>query len=244
MKKRADLVILEKKLSESREKAKELIKLGAVFVSGKKIRAPSQMIDFDSNIEIRGIRIYVGRAGYKLEKALGKFKIDISGKVCLDIGSSTGGFVDCLLQKGAKRVYAVEIAKEQLHPDLIKDKRVVNLEGTNVKEEFDLGEKVEICTIDVTFAGLNEVLTVIKTHLGENAEVIALFKPPFEFGKREKGKKMAIRKISEVKKSLGNLISWCDNNGFRFRNLVESPIRGKGAKQKEFLIHLTFQGRV
>lgn len=236
MKKRIDLILVDKKLAESREKAKEMIKWGNVFVDGKLVDKPSRKIEESLSIEIKEPIKYVSRAGYKLEKALNEFRINIKGKICLDVGSSTGGFVDCLLQKDAKKIYALEIAEHQLHKKLRDNKKVINMEGIDVRQDFNLPEKIDFCSIDVTFVSIKDVLLRIRDKLKKDAEIVALVKPPFEVDFKKGVKK--IKSENTYVDILDKLKHQCKNKNFEVVSIIDSPIEGKSAKQKEFLMHL------
>jgi 23S rRNA (cytidine1920-2'-O)/16S rRNA (cytidine1409-2'-O)-methyltransferase len=236
MKKRIDITLVEKNISPTREKAKQMIKWGFVKINGIIITKPSKIIDSEDKIELIQEIKYVSRAGYKLEKALNKFKINVSGMICLDIGSSTGGFVDCLIQNNAKKVYALEIAKNQLDKKIAENEKVVNMEGVDVRKEFSIPEKIDFCSIDANFVSVEDILLKIKDKLKQDAEIVALIKPPFEkeFWKGIK----AVRKNEEYKSILKNLNKWGVQNNFIIKKIISSPIKGKEAKQNEFLAYI------
>lgn len=236
MKKRIDVFLVDKGFFESREKAKQFIRWGKIHCDGKIVEKPSKKVDESSEIEIRADKEYVSRAGYKLKKALETFELDVRGSVCLDVGSSTGGFVDCLLQEGVKKVYALEVSKNQLHKKLEKDLRVVNLEGISVMEnQIPVKERIDFCSIDVGFLSLRNILPKLKKYFNKETEIVALFKPPYEVKKGSK--RMKIYK-KDILRALDEFSTWCGENGFRFIDHVKSPIEGKRSKQMEFLVYL------
>nr|WP_242462900.1 TlyA family RNA methyltransferase [Persephonella atlantica] len=186
-KERIDKLLVERGLVESREKAQRLIMSGVVFADGERIDKPGTKIKIDADIFIKEREKYVSRGGYKLEKALKIFKPELKGKVCLDIGASTGGFTDCLLQHGAKKVYAVDVGKNQLHEKLKKDKRVISLEKTNARylTESEIPEKIQFFTCDVSFISVLKIVPNICNLLEDKAEGVILIKPQFELSKSE-----------------------------------------------------------
>jgi len=185
MKERLDKVIKRRRLIRSRSRAQRMIEAGRVKVDGVVITRPGHPIDPDAVIEILSYERYVSRSGEKLEAALEAFRVDPRGMVCLDIGASTGGFTDCLLQHGAAKVYAVDVGHDQLHPNLRRDGRVVVREGLNARylEPGDIGEAIELATIDVSFISLRLVLPPLAEILAPRGGIVALFKPQFEVGK-------------------------------------------------------------
>jgi len=186
-KERLDKLLVEKGLVESREKAQRLIMAGVVFVNRQKVDKPGTKVKTDSDIQIKKKEKYVSRGGYKLEKGLKVFGVDPSGLVCLDIGASTGGFTDCLLQYGAKKVYAVDVGKNQLHEKLRNDERVVVLEKTNARylTEEHIPEPVEFFVSDVSFISILKILPAICSLIKEGAKGIILIKPQFELSREE-----------------------------------------------------------
>ncbi len=186
-KERLDKLLVEKGLVESREKAQRLIMAGVVFVKGQKVDKPGTKVSIDADIYVKEKEKYVSRGGYKLEKGLKVFKPDVKGKICIDIGSSTGGFTDCLLQYGAKKVYAVDVGTNQLHEKLRKDERVVVLEKTNARylTEKEIPEKVQFFVSDVSFISILKILPNLCPLIEDYAEGIILIKPQFELSKEE-----------------------------------------------------------
>ena len=228
-KKRLDAFLFEKGYTDSREKAKALIMAGIVYINNQKCDKPGTNVKPDDQIEVRGNTLkYVSRGGLKLEKAIKVFAPDLEGKVCADVGASTGGFTDCMLQNGAKKVYAIDVGYGQLAWKLRTDSRVVNLERTNfryvTREQID--EPLDFASVDVSFISLYHILPVLKTLLKENGKAVCLIKPQFEAGKENVGKKGVVREkavhISVIEKVLG----YVKDNGFRVAGLDFSPVKG------------------
>jgi 23S rRNA (cytidine1920-2'-O)/16S rRNA (cytidine1409-2'-O)-methyltransferase len=240
---RADLLLVERGIAESREKAKVLILAGKVFYSldGKNfhpVLKPSQTLPPSAELKVEEDLPYVSRGGLKLEQALNFFEVDPSRLVCLDVGASTGGFTDCLLQRGAKRVYAVDVGKGLLHPKLREDPRVVVLEGINARylTPSHFSEKMDLITVDVSFISLKKVLPALKELLKDNGLIIALIKPQFELSPKEV-KKGIVRDSKLHFKVVNEIWVFAKGLGFEPLGVVESPILGaKG--NKEFLICL------
>jgi 23S rRNA (cytidine1920-2'-O)/16S rRNA (cytidine1409-2'-O)-methyltransferase len=240
---RADLLLVERGIAESREKAKVLILAGKVFYSldGKnfhRVLKPSQTLPPSAEFKVEEDLPYVSRGGLKLEQGLNFFDVDPSGLVCLDVGASTGGFTDCLLQRGAKRVYAVDVGEGLLHPKLREDPRVVVLEGINARylTPSHFPEKMDLITVDVSFISLKKVLPALKELLKDNGLIIALIKPQFELSPKEV-KKGIVRDPKLHLKVVNEIWEFAKDLGFEPLGVVESPILGaKG--NKEFLICL------
>jgi 23S rRNA (cytidine1920-2'-O)/16S rRNA (cytidine1409-2'-O)-methyltransferase len=237
LKKRLDVILTERKLVESRTKAQWLIKNGFVYVNGDCIIKPSKRINNNTKVLLTQEFPYVGRGGIKLEAAIEEFSINVNEKTCLDLGASIGGFTDCLLQKGAKKVYAVDSAKNMLHPSLVcKKSKVIILDETDARKRFKLDELMDIIVIDITFASLKELIPNSKLYLKNDGDIIVLVKPLFE-KKIEKGEKLKIIKDKEdLKIILRNLINWALLNEIYPINIIKSPILGKGGSI-EFFIH-------
>ncbi len=238
---RLDILMFERGLAESREKARALIMSGVVFADGSKIDKPGTKISTEADIEIKGNKlIYVSRGGLKLSRALEYFEIDVNGKIAADIGASTGGFTDCLLQNGASVVYAIDVGYGQLAWKLRNDNRVIVMERTNiryVKPEM-LSDKLDFATIDVSFISLTKVLPAVKELMSDDGEIICLIKPQFEAGKEKVGKKGVVRDPVihiEVIDFLCNHIS--KELNFKLKGLTYSPIRGPEGNI-EYLIYL------
>ena len=242
---RLDLYLTEKGYFESRNKSADAIKKGIVFLNGKCIQKPSFEVGENSRIEIKGDYCsYVGRGGLKLEGALSEFKIDVRNKVCIDIGSSTGGFTDCLLQKGAKKVYAIDSGKDQLHQKLRLDSRVVCMESFNARylTESDIGEKCDIVTMDVSFISQTMLYEAVTNVLKIGGLFISLIKPQFEVGKSNIGKNGIVKdeKIrSEVCKKICEISKLV---GLENIKIIDSPILG-GDGNKEYLALFRYVGK-
>lgn len=239
-KKRLDVLLVEKGLAQSRERAKSLIMSGIVFVNGERLDKSGSSIDQDANIEVRGNGLqYVSRGGLKLEKALQNFPITLRDTVCMDIGASTGGFTDCMLQNGAKKVFAVDVGYGQLAWKLRCDERVVNLERTNVRylTAEEVGESVDFISVDVSFISLKLVLPVAKTFLSACGEMVCLIKPQFEAGKEKVGKKGVVRDTQVHIDVVNNIVSFAVETGFDVKGLTFSPVKGPEGNI-EYLIYL------
>ena len=229
MKERLDVLLVQKGLAPSREKAKILIMEGRVYAAGQKEDKPGTMIPEDAEITVRGETLrYVSRGGLKLEKALQVFPVSPEGRVCLDIGASTGGFTDCMLQNGAARVYAIDVGYGQFDWRLRNDPRVVVMEKTNVRYMLpeDLPEKAAFAGIDVSFISLSKVLPAVSSLLAEDAALVCLIKPQFEAGRDKVGKKGVVRDPAVHVEVIENVLSVLPENGLSAQGLSFSPIRG------------------
>lgn len=245
MKERVDVILVKRGLIESREKAQRAIMAGLVFRDNERIDKPGTKLPIDTPLELKGTPLpYVGRGGLKLEKALEVFHLDVSNKIMLDIGSSTGGFTDCALQNGAQRVYALDVGYNQLAWKLRNDPRVVVMERTNFRhskpEDFTDGLP-NFATIDVSFISLTLILPVLKTILVEQSDVVALIKPQFEAGKNDVGKKGIVRDKKIHEQVLDKIISFAKSEEYDILGLSYSPITG-GEGNIEFLCHLKWPG--
>lgn len=228
-KQRLDLLLVEKGLCESREKAKALIMAGQVYIDGQKCDKAGENIDVSKTPEIRGETLkYVSRGGLKLEKALAEFPINLDGKICMDIGASTGGFTDCMLQNGAKKVFAVDVGYGQFSWKLRNDPRVINMERTNIRyvTPSDIGEALDFASVDVSFISLRLVLPVLYDLLKDNGDAVALIKPQFEAGRGQVGKKGVVRDIKIHYSVIENVLEFAKNAGFTVLGLSFSPIKG------------------
>ena len=231
-KKRIDVLMTERGLAESREKAKAIIMSGIVYVNGQKEDKAGTTFpdDLTTRIEVRGASLrYVSRGGLKLEKALKEFPIDLQGKICMDIGASTGGFTDCMLQNGAKKVFAVDVGHGQLAWKLRNDERVVCMEKMNIRyiaPEDIGGEKLDFASVDVSFISLSKVLPPVWPLLKEGAEMVCLIKPQFEAGREEVGKKGVVRDRKVHEEVILRTADFVKETGFVIRGLTYSPIRG------------------
>lgn len=244
MLKRLDVLLFEKGLTSSRERAKQLILSGNVMICGKKADKPSLKIDDSAEIIVTGDTLrYVGRGGLKLEKALRVFPIDLNGKVCMDIGASTGGFTDCMLQNGAKKVYAVDVGHGQLAEKLLCDSRVINMEKTNIRDlsaDFS-SDNIDFISIDVSFISLMLVLPKAKEFLSENGCIAALIKPQFEVGKSDIGKNGIVKSQKAHERVLNSIISFAHELGLTVKGVDFSPISG-GDGNIEYLMYAEKNG--
>lgn len=241
---RLDILITEKGYVTGRDKAKALIMEGKVFVNGVKIEKAGEQVDEDSSIEVKAPALkFVSRGGLKLEKALASFPIDLGGKICMDIGASTGGFTDCMLQSGAKKVYAVDVGYGQLAWKLRNDERVVNLERTNIRylTENEVPEKVDFISVDVSFISLSLVLPVVRKFLSESGSAVCLIKPQFEAGREKVGKKGVVRDIKVHNEVIKKVLLLAEENGFTVGGLDFSPVKGPEGNI-EYLIYLKLGG--
>ena len=226
---RLDTAVFEAGYAESREKAKALIMAGQIYVNNQKSDKAGMTIKPDDVIEFRGANPkYVSRGGLKLEKAVEKHGIDLTGCVCMDVGSSTGGFTDCMLQNGAVKVFAVDVGTNQLAWKLRSDERVISMEQTNIRyvTPEDIGEKVDFVSIDVAFISLTKVLAPVKNLMKEGAEIVCLIKPQFEAGREQVGKKGVVRDPKIHEQVCESVLSYALSLGFELIDLDFSPIRG------------------
>ena len=240
MKERLDVLLVKRNLVESREKAKAIIMSGNVFVEGQREDKAGTTFPDEAQIEIKGHTLpYVSRGGLKLEKAVANFDVDLQDKVCTDVGSSTGGFTDCMLQNGAKKVFAIDVGRGQLAWKLRQDTRVVCMEKTNIRyvTPEDLGEEIDFSSIDVSFISLTKVLLPIRNYLKEDGQIVALIKPQFEAGREKVGKKGVVREKSTHVEVLELVLSYAVSIGFKVLNLDFSPIKGPEGNI-EYLVHL------
>lgn len=244
MKERLDVLLVKRNLAESREKAKALIMAGIVYVDGQKEDKAGTAFEDTVSLEVRGSTLkYVSRGGLKLEKAMSRFGLLLDGKVCMDVGSSTGGFTDCMLQNGAVKVYAVDVGHGQLAWKLRNDSRVICMEKTNIRyvTPEDIGEPVDFSSIDVSFISLTKVLTPIRDYLKADGEIVALIKPQFEAGREKVGKKGVVREKSTHREVIRKVMDHAQSIGFDLCALDFSPIKGPEGNI-EYLIHLKKSG--
>ena len=239
-KERADKVLVERGLVDSRTRAQALILAGQVLLREQRIDKPGQLIDPNAEIRIKGETLrYAGRGGLKLEAALREFNIDPDARNCLDVGASTGGFTDCLLQHGAARVWAIDVGHNQLVWRLRQDPRVVVLEGVNARN-LDPGQfpvRFDLATIDVSFISLTKILPAVRPCLTDTADCIALIKPQFEVGKGEVGRGGIVTDPAKHQRVLNQIKDAATAFGFRPVGVIESPILGAEGN-REFLMHL------
>ena len=245
IKKRLDVLLVEQGYADTRTKAQAIIMSGMVYVDGQKADKPGASFEEHVELEVRGATCpYVSRGGLKLEKALRDFGVDPTGYVCSDSGASTGGFTDCLLQKGASKVFAIDVGYGQLDWKIRSDPRVVVMERTNIRyvTPEQLGEPLDLSVIDVSFISLKIVLPVIKTFLKSTGQVLCLIKPQFEAGKEKVGKKGVVREPETHKEVLDRFVELADSLDFKILGLTFSPVKGPEGNI-EFLGHLTLDDR-
>lgn len=239
-KERLDVLLVSRGLAESREKAKAIIMSGNVYVDGQKEDKAGTSFNDKVNIEVRGNTLtYVSRGGLKLEKAMANFDVTLEGKICMDVGSSTGGFTDCMLQNGAVRVYAVDVGHGQLAWKLRNDERVVCMEKTNIRyvTPDDIPDKIQFSSIDVSFISLTKVLGPVKELLSDDGQIVCLIKPQFEAGREKVGKHGVVRDKAVHLEVINKVIEYAVSIGFEVLNLEFSPVKGPEGNI-EYLLHL------
>lgn len=234
--KRLDEVVMAKGLAVDKKEAFILVTGGRVFVNGQKSVSPAQMVRENDSIEVKSGREYVGRGAYKLEHALAKFSIDVHGKVCADIGSATGGFVEVLLKHGAEKVYAVDTARGKIDLKLREDPRVVVMEGTDVRDLENLPDSIDLVTIDVSLISLRGILPAVR-RIASKAEVIALFKPQYETRDPKILRHGVVQDEDVRKKLFDDFTEWLAANGWNVADWIESPIRGSEGNT-EYLLYI------
>ncbi|MCI7813700.1 MAG: TlyA family RNA methyltransferase [Lachnospiraceae bacterium] len=240
MKERLDVLLVQRQLASSREKAKAIIMAGNVFVKGMREDKAGTMFDPNVEIEVKGQTLrYVSRGGLKLEKAMTHFDLTLEGKVCMDVGASTGGFTDCMLQNGAVKVYSVDVGHGQLDWKLRQDERVVCMEKTNIRYVLpeDIGEKPAFVSIDVSFISLTKVLLPVRALMEEDGQIVCLIKPQFEAGREKVGKKGVVRDRAVHMEVIEKVVSYAGSIGFEPLHLEFSPIKGPEGNI-EYLLHL------
>lgn len=228
-KERIDCALVSRGLAESREKAKAIIMSGIVFVNNQKCDKAGDTVKSGDIVEIRGDKLkYVSRGGLKLEKAVRAFDIDLSNLICADVGASTGGFTDCMLQNGASKVYAVDVGYGQLAWKLRTDDRVINLERTNFRyvTKDQIPDQLDFASVDVSFISLTLILPVLRDLLGENATAVCLIKPQFEAGRENVGKKGVVRDREVHVSVINKIIEFAFNNGYSVLDIDFSPVKG------------------
>ncbi len=231
------MLLLERGLVDSSERARVAVMAGSVLVNDSPAVKPASLVDEEASLRLVEAPRYVSRGGDKLEHALDVFAVDAAGAVAADIGASTGGFTDCLLQRGASRVYAIDVGKGQLDLRLREEPRVVVMEGVNARYLEGLPEPVDLVTMDVVFISLRQVLPPARRLLRPGGDIVALFKPSFEAAKREVGKGGVIRDPQMHATLIGRFAAWCVKNDLRIRGLTASPLLG-AAGNREFFFHL------
>jgi 23S rRNA (cytidine1920-2'-O)/16S rRNA (cytidine1409-2'-O)-methyltransferase len=240
MKKRLDILVTERGLAESREKAKTLIMAGQVYVDNQKADKPGDTFSEDAQVEVRGKGLqYVSRGGLKLEKAMKQFGLTLTDKICMDVGASTGGFTDCMLQNGACKVYSVDVGYGQLAWSLRTDPRVVNLERTNARylTKEQIPEEIGFFSVDVSFISLTIILPAVRPLMAEHGQAVCLIKPQFEAGREKVGKKGVVRDQAVHREVIEKIRDFALENGFSVLGLTYSPVKGPEGNI-EYLIYL------
>ncbi|MBP3915108.1 MULTISPECIES: TlyA family RNA methyltransferase [unclassified Clostridium] len=240
-KERLDILLVEKGICESREKAKTNIMAGLIFVDGQRVDKAGEKVKVDADIVFKGEKLkYVSRGGLKLEKAMNTFGIDLTNKVCMDIGASTGGFTDCMLQNNASKVFAVDVGYGQFAWKLRTDERVVCMEKTNIRyvTPEDIGVALDFASIDVSFISLRTIMPAVKALLGDKGEVVALIKPQFEAGRDKVGKKGVVRDKEVHLEVINTIINFLIENELNVLGLSYSPIKGPEGN-REYLVYFT-----
>lgn len=229
MKERLDVLLVQRNLAPSREKAKALIMSGIVYVNGQKEDKAGASFPEEALVEVRGNTLrYVSRGGLKLEKAVAEFGVSPEEKICMDVGASTGGFTDCMLQNGAEKVYAVDVGHGQLDWKLRNDSRVICLEKTNIRyaTREQVPDAPALASIDVSFISLSKVLPAVRRLMAPGGEVVALIKPQFEAGREKVGKHGVVRDPAVHREVISACVRYAEENGFSVHGLTYSPIRG------------------
>lgn len=236
---RVDVLVVERGLAETRTRAQALILAGQVVINDQRVDKPGAQVPEDAEVRLKGeVLPYVSRGGLKLKGAIDRFKLDVRGKVAADIGASTGGFTDCLLQEGAVRVHAIDVGYGQLHEKLRKDPRVISRERVNARylTDEDLPEPVDVVVIDVSFISLKQVLPSVLPKLKAGGLLIALVKPQFEVGKENVGKGGVVRDEAVRAAAISGMQSFVENEGLKVEGLVDSPVPGPAGNLEALLV--------
>ena len=234
-KRRIDLLLIERGLAEGTGKARALLMAGRVTVDGRLVDKAGTPVPTNAGIEVEAPPPYVGRGGIKLAHALDSFGLEVAGMTALDVGASTGGFTDCLLQRGVTRVYAVDVGRGQIDQRLRQDVRVTVMERVNARHRFELPETVDMATVDVSFISLTMVLPRVAEHVKPGGHIVALVKPQFEAERAQVGRGGVVRDPKVHAAVLSRLILWAIDRGFRLRDLTPSPILGDAGNREFFL---------
>lgn len=240
-KERLDILLVDKGIFSSRERAKTNIMAGLIFVDGQRVDKAGEKVNIDADIVFKGEEMpYVSRGGFKLEKAMKAFNISLKDKVCMDIGASTGGFTDCMLQNDATKVFSVDVGYGQFAWKLRTDPRVVCMERTNIRyvTPEDIGEKLDFASIDVSFISLRTIMPAVKELLKDNGQVVALIKPQFEAGKDKVGKKGVVRDKAVHHEVITKIVTYLQENDLNVLGLDYSPIKGPEGN-REYLVFFT-----
>ena len=236
-KKRIDIILVEKGLAESRAKAQAMIMAGDVLADGKIVLKAGTLVNKDADVSVAEPPPFVSRGGLKLDYGLGYFGLDVRDAVVADIGASTGGFTDCLLKRGVRRVYAVDVGYGQLDYRLRQDPRVIVMDRVNARNTPDIREKLDMVVIDVSFISVEKIIPAVAGLLKEKGSIIVLVKPQFEAKRKEVGKGGIIRQPEIHARVLGRFVKWVTDNGYRLKGMVGSPIEGASGN-REFLTWL------
>ncbi|MGA2368871.1 MAG: TlyA family RNA methyltransferase [Dehalococcoidia bacterium] len=236
-KQRLDMLLVTRGLAENKVKAQAVIMAGDVSVNGNVMTKAGSLVAEDAQVQMAAKLPYVSRGGLKLEHALEEFKIGVKGLTCLDVGASTGGFTDCLLQRGTKKVYALDVGYGQLDYGLRRDSRVVVMEKVNAHFPFELPQKVDLAVMDLSFISVTSVIPNIFPHLKTPGDMVILFKPQFEADRADVGRGGVIKDPAVHAGTIANLIVWMNQNSLRLLNLSASPILGAEGN-REFLIYM------
>ena len=246
MKERLDVLLVKRNLAASREKAKAIIMTGNVFVNGQREDKAGSTFKEDALIEIKGNPMkYVSRGGYKLEKAIDLWQVPLQDKICMDVGSSTGGFTDCMLQNGAQKVYAIDVGTNQLAWKLRQDERVISMEKTNIRyvTREDIADFIDFFSVDVAFISLKKVLEPVKALLTQEGQGVCLVKPQFEAGREKVGKKGVVRDPKVPREVLEQIMQYVLSIGFEILELSFSPIKGPEGNI-EYLLYIQNTDRI
>lgn len=246
MKERLDVLLVKRNLAASREKAKAIIMTGNVFVNGQREDKAGSTFKEDALIEVKGNPMkYVSRGGYKLEKAIDLWQVPLQDKVCMDVGSSTGGFTDCMLQNGAQKVYAIDVGTNQLAWKLRQDERVISMEKTNIRyvTREDIADFIDFFSVDVAFISLKKVLEPVKALLTQEGQGVCLVKPQFEAGREKVGKKGVVRDPKVHREVLEQIMQYVLSIGFEILELSFSPIKGPEGNI-EYLLYIQNTDRI
>ncbi|MED5208827.1 MAG: TlyA family RNA methyltransferase [Chloroflexota bacterium] len=233
---RADLLLFERGLAESREQAQALIMEGVVYTPTGRVLKAGSTLSADVDLEVKGRLPFVSRGGLKLAHALDEFQLDVSGLIVLDVGASTGGFTDCVLQRDANKVYAVDVGHGQLHYGLRKDERVSVMEKTNARYPFELPELVDLIVMDVSFISIVMVIPEVIRHLKQGHYIVSLVKPQFESQRDQVGRGGVIKDPKVHASVLGKIVNWAVGQDIRVRNICRSPIQGDSGNREFFIL--------
>ena len=233
---RADLLLFERGLAESLEQAQALIMEGVVYTPTGRVLKAGSTLSADVDLEVKGRLPFVSRGGLKLAHALDEFQLDVSGLIVLDVGASTGGFTDCVLQRDANKVYAVDVGHGQLHYGLRKDERVSVMEKTNARYPFELPELVDLIVMDVSFISIGMVIPEVIRHLKQGHYIVSLVKPQFESQRDQVGRGGVIKDPKVHASVLGKIVNWAVGQDIRVRNICRSPIQGDSGNREFFIL--------